>query len=69
MQVQDLEKQLQKTSALINKLRKELERLSKKYCLSESDWIGTLYSEKEEIHQEISREPQNAALDPENGYA
>lgn len=53
MQVQDLEKQLQKTSAHLNKLRKELERLSKKYGLSESDWIGTIYSEKEEIHQEI----------------
>lgn len=53
MQEQDLEKQLQKTSAHLNKLRKELERLSKKYGLSESDWIGTIYSEKEEIHQEI----------------
>ncbi len=53
MQVQDLEKQLQKTSAHLNKLQKELERLSKKYGLSEQDWIGTIYSEKEETHQEI----------------
>ena len=53
MQVQDLEKQLQKTSANLNKLRKELERLSKKYGLEESDWIGTTYNEKEETHQEM----------------
>ncbi|MDE7479074.1 MAG: hypothetical protein K2M91_14230, partial [Lachnospiraceae bacterium] len=53
MQVQDLEKQLQKTSANLNKLQKELERLSKKYGLDTKDWIETIYSEKEETHQEI----------------
>ncbi len=53
MQVQDLEKQLQKTSANRNKLQKELERLSKKYGLEESDWAGITYSGKEETHQEI----------------
>ncbi|MDE6220610.1 MAG: hypothetical protein K2G51_09315 [Lachnospiraceae bacterium] len=53
MQVQDLEKQLQKTSANRIKLQKELERLSKKYGLEESDWTGITYSGKEETHQEI----------------
>ncbi|MDE6619533.1 MAG: hypothetical protein K2K74_03405 [Lachnospiraceae bacterium] len=53
MQVQDLEKQLQKTSANRIKLQKELERLSKKYGLEESDWIGITYNGKEETHQEI----------------
>lgn len=53
MQVQDLEKQLQKTSANLNKLQKELERLARKYGLEESDWSGTTYNEKEETHQEI----------------
>lgn len=53
MQVQDLEKQLQKTSAHLNKMKKELERLTKKYGLDENDWTGTTYSEKEETHQEI----------------
>lgn len=53
VQVQDLEKQLQKTSAHLNKLQKELGRLSKKYGLAEDDWTGTTYSEKEETHQEI----------------
>lgn len=53
MQVQDLEKQLQKTSVHLNKLQKELERLTKKYDLTEEDWIGTAYSEEEETHQEI----------------
>ncbi len=53
MQVQDLEKQLQKTSANRIKLQKELERLSKKYGFEESDWTGITYSGKEETHQEI----------------
>jgi len=62
MQVQDLEKQLQKTSAHLNKQHKELERLSKKYRLEEKDWIGTIYSEKEETHQEILLEDKKGKM-------
>lgn len=53
MQVQDLESQLQKTAASLNKALKELERLSKKYGLVQKDWSETVYNEKEESHQEI----------------
>lgn len=53
MQVQDLERQLQKTAANLNKQQKELERLSKKYNLTEEDWSDVIYDEKEETHQEI----------------
>lgn len=53
MQVQDLEKQLQKTSANLNKLLHECEKLSKKYGLAQNDWIEIIYNEKEETHQEI----------------
>ena len=53
MQVQDLEQQLQKTLASLNKLQKEIERMSKKYALSKQDWEGIIYNEKEQTHQEI----------------
>lgn len=53
IQVQDLEKQLQKTAANLNKQYKELERLSGKYHLAEQDWAEISYDEKEEAHQEI----------------
>lgn len=53
MQVQDLEKQLQKTAVNLNKQQKELERLSKKYHLTKRDWAVISYDEKEEIHQEM----------------
>lgn len=53
MQVQDLERQLQKTTASRNKLQKELERLAGKYGLSEQDWASVVYDEQEETHQEI----------------
>ena len=53
MQVQDLEQQLQKTLASLNKLQKELDRMSKKYALSKQDWEGIIYDEKEQTHQEI----------------
>lgn len=52
IQVQDLEKQLQKTSANRNKLQNEFEKLSKKYGIDETDWAGAVYSEQEETHQE-----------------
>ncbi|MDE7324299.1 MAG: hypothetical protein K2N73_16620 [Lachnospiraceae bacterium] len=53
MQVQDLEKQLQKTAANLNRQQKELERLTKKYGIAEQDWAEVIYDEKEEAHQEI----------------
>lgn len=53
MQVQDLEHQLQKTIASLNKSLKELEKLSKKYGIAEAEWSKTSYNEKEEAHQEI----------------
>lgn len=60
MQVQDLERQLQKTTASRNKLQKELERLAGKYGLSEQDWASVAYDEKEETHQEILLEDRRS---------
>ena len=62
MQVQDLEKQLQKTSANLNKLLKELERMAKKYGLEKGDWGETTYSQEEETHQEILLEDRKNKL-------
>lgn len=53
MQVQDLEIQLQKTLASLNKAVKEIERLAQKYHLGQDDWSEMTYQEKEETHQEI----------------
>lgn len=53
VEVQDLENQLQKAAAKLNKALRELEKLGKKYNLNESDWAGITYNEKEEAHQEI----------------
>ena len=60
MQVQDLEKQLQKTAVTLNRQQSELERLSKKYRLAEQDWAGLIYDEKEETHQEILLEDRRS---------
>lgn len=53
MQVQDLERQLQKTIASLNKALKEFDKLSKKYGIAQEDWSQTDYNEKEETHQEV----------------
>lgn len=60
MQVQDLEKQLQKTTASCNKLQKELERFAGKYGLAQQDWAAVAYDEKEEAHQEIRLEDRRS---------
>ena len=62
MQVQDLESQLQRTVASLNKAVKELERLAKKYSLTEQDWVDMTYNEKEESHQEILLEDRRMKL-------
>ncbi len=61
-QLQELEERQERTGKLLVKARNDMDKLHRKYHLSESDWKTVIYNEQEEQHQEILLEDKQKKL-------
>ena len=52
LKLQELEEQFRKAGKKLDQEREELRKKQKKYLLKEMEWKQTVYSEKEQLHQE-----------------
>ena len=53
MERKELEDSFMKAGGRLNKEREELKKKQKKFCLKEEEWKQLVYSEKEQLHQEV----------------